>query len=322
MKKLNLDISRLIASLMVVAIHTYPLSSINGTLDYCFTRIICRISVPIFLMITGYYVLNKDIDYLKKYTIKIIKIYLISILIYIPINIYNGYINDFNIIKLIKDIFINGTFYTLWYFPALVLGLWITYYLIKKLNTKLVKIVLIILFIIGILGDGYYGLIKDIDILKQIYDVIFMVFDYTRNGLFYVPIFLYIGYQFNINKNDFKYNKYYIILFLILMVIEGIILYMFNIPKHNSMYIFLLPLSYFIFNTLINNKSSNKMARSLSTWIYILHPLFIVIIHFISKIIHINIYSNSILNYILVVFLTSTFIIIVNKLLQLIKKHI
>ena len=87
MKKLNLDISRLIASLMVVAIHTYPLSSINGTLDYCFTRIICRIAVPIFLMITGYYVLNKDIDYLKKYTIKILKIYLISILIYNPINI-------------------------------------------------------------------------------------------------------------------------------------------------------------------------------------------------------------------------------------------
>lgn len=58
-KKINIDILRLIASFMIVAIHIYPFVSKNEDVDYIITRVIFRIAVPFFLIITGYYILPK-----------------------------------------------------------------------------------------------------------------------------------------------------------------------------------------------------------------------------------------------------------------------
>ena len=55
----------------------------------------------------------------------------------------------------------------------------------------------------------------------------------------------------------------------------------------------------------MNNYASNKDIRSLGTYIYILHPFFIVIMHFVSKIIKLSILNNSLVNFILVALLTS-----------------
>ena len=142
--KMNLDIARFIASFIIVAIHIYPLSSFNEILDYMITRVLFRIAVPFFLMITGYYILTKsikDINILKNYTKKIIKLYLISIVIFLPINFYNHYFTNNNIYTILKDIFVNGTFYHLWYFPSLIMGIWLSYFLIKKVNKKIVPII-------------------------------------------------------------------------------------------------------------------------------------------------------------------------------------
>ena len=49
------------------------------------------------------------------------------------------------------------------------------------------------LYLIGLGGESYYGLISNIPVLSTFYRGIFQVFDYTRNGLFYVPLFLLLG---------------------------------------------------------------------------------------------------------------------------------
>ena len=53
----GLDLFRLAAALLVVAIHTSPLTSINGEADFFFTRVLARIAVPFFLMVTGHFML-------------------------------------------------------------------------------------------------------------------------------------------------------------------------------------------------------------------------------------------------------------------------
>ena len=320
MKKINIDTVKLIASFMIVAIHVYPLESINSNLDYIFTRILFRIAVPTFLMITGYFVLPKtssNVNYLKNYTKKILKLYIISIGLYIPLNIYMGYFNNNNLLIFVKDVFLNGTFYHLWYFPALLLGIWIDYFLIKIKNHKIIFFIVLILFFIGLFGDSYYNFISDISFFKKIYMHIFTIFDYTRNGLFYAPIFIYIGYLFNFSYQKKSYFSRIILLIIsiILLLIEGIILYFYNIPRHNSMYIFLIPTSIFLFSIILKNKTTrNIIYKNLSTWIYILHPLFIVGIRFLGKILNISIIvNNSIINYLLVLSSTIVFIIISKK---------
>lgn len=302
MKKLNIDILRLVSAFMIVAIHTYPLEFISNNVDFLVTRVLFRVAVPFFLMITGYFTLSKNNkDTLIKYTKKISLIYGISILLYLPINIYNGYFQNFNIFILLKELFLTGTFYHLWYFPALILGLWLCYFLINKLPLKKTLITVIILYIIGLLGDSYYGLISHIPIITVLYKPIFLLFDYTRNGLFYIPIFLLMGYLINKNIIKIPKEKYsYIFIFLITLILEGIITLKFNLYRHSSMYISLIPLMYLMFSYLMSNYSSNNNIRSLGTYIYILHPFFIVIMHFVNKVLKLSILNNSLVNFILV----------------------
>lgn len=323
LKKMNVDVWRFIASFLIVAIHISPFDKINPEFDFFFTRILGRIAVPLFLMITSYYILDqsfKDVGKLKDYTIKILKIYLSCILLYIPINIYMGKFSSINFIQMIKDVLINGTLYHLWYFPALILGLWITYYLIKKLGHKKAFVITIILYLIGLFGDSYYGITLMNGTLTNIYDVIFTVCDYTRNGLFLTPIFLCMGYMIKMNQKKKNFDLYWGLIFFLFMTIEGMILHRFDLQRHDSMYIFLVPFMYFLFKYLINNsKTSNKYLRELATGIYILHPLFIIAVRFIAESLGLEkvFILNNLILYLTVSFGTLIFMIIFEKLKRL-----
>ena len=50
-----LDDVRLLAAVLVVAIHTSPLASYSGTADFLLTRVVGRIAVPFFFMTTGHF---------------------------------------------------------------------------------------------------------------------------------------------------------------------------------------------------------------------------------------------------------------------------
>lgn len=318
LKKLNMDKFRILCAIFIIAIHTYPFVTVNQNLEIIFTHIICRVGVPFFLMVTGYFVLPKAINNKQKlveYTKKILKIYILSILLYLPINIYSGNISN-SILEIIKYIFINGTFYHLWYFPALILGIWIVYYLIKKLNKKTIVTILLVLYIIGLFGDSYYKLGNSINFVSLFYNVIFNIFDYTRNGLFYTPIFLYLGYAFNTRKLKIKNSLVLFIISLILMIIEGLIINHYHIQKHDSMYIMLIPVMIFLFSLILNTSTSNnKKLRNLSTIIYIIHPLIIVLVRLLSKVFSLEIMvTNSLVHFVLVTILSILFSIIYEKI--------
>lgn len=137
--KVGLDKFRIIATVLIIAVHTFPLVSINNTIDFIFTHSLCRIGVPFFFMATGFFILSKSLENKKvliSYIKKILIIYLICMLIYLPINIYSGQLKNLSFLQLILNITINGTFYHLWYFSALVLGIFIVYFLLKKLSLK------------------------------------------------------------------------------------------------------------------------------------------------------------------------------------------
>lgn len=65
--------------------------------------------------------------------------------------------------------------------------------LMKLLGNKGTGIAALILYVIGLFGDSYYGMIEEIPVLKSVYDGIFTVSSYTRNGIFYVSIFFGMG---------------------------------------------------------------------------------------------------------------------------------
>ncbi len=320
--KISMDRFKIITAILIIAIHIAPLSSINENIDFLFTHVICRIGVPFFLMVTGFFVLPKALENRKalvQYTIKIIKIYILCIIIYLPVNIYAKQLIGIGVLGILKKIFIVGTFYHLWYFPALILGIWITYFITKYFGKKKSIIIVFVLYTIGLFGDSYYGIIENITFIENIYQGIFDIFDYTRNGIFYVPMFLYLGYVAKDRKWQMsrKNNIFLILLFFILMIAEGIILRYFDLQRHDSMYIMLIPTMIFIFNFIIqNNQQNSKRLRNIATTIYVIHPMFIIIVRGIAKILHLQniLIDNSLIHYILVVILTVLFSICLEKI--------
>ena len=114
-----LDRFRLMAVLMVVCIHTSPLDSITPLGDFVLTRVFCRVAVPFFLMVSGHFLAAGQWRSLGRFWRKTLLLYGLSIALYLPLNWYTGSPSGWGWIKALLT---DGTFYHLWYFPALLLG--------------------------------------------------------------------------------------------------------------------------------------------------------------------------------------------------------
>ncbi|MBB6451671.1 serine/alanine racemase [Salirhabdus euzebyi] len=309
-----LDIFRVIAAFLVVAIHTSPLYTMNETADFVLTRIIGRIAVPFFIMVTGYFlytsIARRDKAYIKGFVLKIGAIYLISMILFLPINFYSGYMEE-NLLwgNLIKDILFDGTFYHLWYLPAMILGVLLVTSGIQRFGFTMSFLVAILLYGMGLLGDSYYGLVQQTHILTTFYDVIFTLFDYTRNGLFFVPIYLLLGMV--ISKSNKRISTKHIVIGLVVssvfLLIEGLLLNSLSWQRHDSMYILLVPCMYFLFLFLLQLPGKNtKTLRNLSLIIYLIHPWMIVLVRGFAKVIHQEqlFINNNFIHYLTVSFLS------------------
>lgn len=289
------DAFKWLAAFLVVAIHTSPLESIWPYGDFLLTRIAARLAVPFFFMLTGYFTVQ-----VKKTEKKLFLLYLGVTCLYLPVQIYKYMGGEtFTAGRILKDIFFDGTFYHLWYLPACMLGLALMTLLLKCGKENAVAIS-ILLYVIGLLGDSYFGLVRLSPILSKVYDGMFTCFSYTRNGIFMAPLFLILGRLFREQEKKGKQNKEKeLILFLcsfVLMIQEALLLHNTDWQKHDSMYLFLPLCSYHLFAFLrcVNERAlpserSGKRADSLwlkdPMYIYFLHPLVIILVRGCAKVI-------------------------------------
>lgn len=372
-QSIALDYCKLLMAFLVIAIHTSPLAGINATADFVLTRILARIAVPFFLMVSGFFLLpqylfekNTDSRPLHTFLKKTGLLYLAAVLLYLPVNFYAGHFQDAGIWDILRMLLFDGTFYHLWYLPAAMLGVLIACFLGKKLPFKAVLFVCLFLYLLGLTGDSYYGLVLTMPALKSFYDVLFCVFSYTRNGIFYAPIFLVIGAAlspkalphfmedtlrqvsgvapwrytiWHVAKWQFAKRHVAVGFFacLCVMIGEGLLLRHFNMQRHDSMYLALPPVMFFLFQWILAAAQGNsascadsschsdtdscscsdsrppllpsaktlriaKTLRTISACIYLLHPLFIILVRGFAKVLRLEsvLIDNSILHYIAV----------------------
>lgn len=275
-----LDLFRLAAVVLVVMIHTSPLSDVSATADFWLTRVLARIAVPFFLMTTGYFLARSDWKRIGHQIKKLCLLYAISILLYLPINLYAGAIHG--PVDLLKKLLIDGTFYHLWYFPATILGIVIAGRL-SRYGLRIALPVAALLYLIGLGGDSYYGLVSQVPMLDGVYNGIFALCDYTRNGLFYAPLFLLLGAAGWVWSRRFSLAG--LLLSLTAMSAEGLWLHSIGVQRHDSMYL-LLPLCMVcLFSLLLGvNRGECKGARTFSMMMYLIHPLCIVLIRGLAKV--------------------------------------
>lgn len=379
----GLDCFKLAAAFLVAAIHTSPFASFSTDADFIFTRVIARVAVSFFFMVTGYFLLpqyvfgrSMDMRPLMRSLKKLLYLYAAAVLLYLPVNLYAGQLQDLGVPAFFRMVLFNGTFYHLWYLPAAVFGVWIVWFLGRKLPYKVLLGISFVLYLIGLFGDSYYGAAEQVPVLVKAYDVLFVVSSHTRNGLFYAPIFLvmgaglsrrkptggdegchgaaagkgigrgkhageeecegrrestgekecvergaYIGKEEHAERREdvgkkervgrgvctgrgrIAVNMTGFILSAVLMTAEGLWLRRLNLQRHDSMYIMLPPVMFFLFQILLAVRCKPmKSLRTISTWIYLLHPLCIILVRGGAKAVHMEglFVENSLVHYLAV----------------------
>lgn len=294
----GLDWFRLIAAFLVVANHTSPLLSFDGTADFVLTRVLARLAVPFFLMVSGYFVFSRYAGDERagpgpflKFLRGTALLYGVAIVLYLPLTIYNGSLLEGNLAaNIAKALFFNGTFYHLWYLPAALIGGLIVWLLLKAVKPPVALGIALALYVVGLLGDSYYGAAQAVPALNTAYDALFIVFDYTRNGFFLAPVFLVMGAMVGRRDRAQEASDGPGILtrgvalagFLVTlgaMVAEGLLLDANEMQRHDSMYILLLPCLFFLFRFLLTFEGRvPALLRPMSMAIYIIHPMVIVLV--------------------------------------------
>lgn len=323
----GIDHFRQVAALLIVGIHTYPLSSINENLNFLIINVFARIAVPFFLMVTGYFLLPQYISKEKcsaEPLIRFIKktglFYAIATLLYLPLSIYAGYYSGSAIAAdIVRNIIFDGTFYHLWYLPASIIGVSLICLLGRKLSIKPIIGIAALLYLFGLLGDSYYGLAVKVPFLKNVYDAGFRVFSYTRNGLFYAPIFLAMGAMIakTQRNTDIRACLLGFAASLTVMLAEGMVLHSSGLQRHDSMYIALLPCMFFLFRLLLFRKGKTRpILRDITMWVYILHPIFIVAVRGVAKATGLTrwLVDNSVIHYLAVSLLSIIVSVMIAKL--------
>lgn len=329
MKKQNIGINnfRVIAAIMVVAIHCYPFRSFFPLADMVFTLTLFRIAVPFFFMVSGFYILGqyeerknyatrqKVINFIKKQ----LKVYALVSVLYLPLSLYTKTISlSMPLKNILQGIFFESFMYHLWYFPALILGTSIVAFLLQIIDIKWVLAITGLLYIIGLGGDSWSGVFGNIEMLKPLYKYIFIVFGGTRNGIFFAPLYLSVGTFLYHRKDRFGEHKksrwFVLIISLVCLLVEGYVLQTFFAPNHTSMYLFLPLVMLSLFPIIYRWHPKHKIANAdyLSFGIYVLHPYSIAIIHFAAK--KIQILNNSLLFFIVVLFITTSIVLVVSWL--------
>ena len=326
----GIDYFRCVAAFLVIAIHTSIFTTYSKQFDMMATRIIARIAVPFFFATTGFFLspsYSKDNSRLAKLVKKMSVIYAFSIIIYIPINIYNGYFStEYLLPNIIKDIVFDGTMYHLWYFPAVIIGATIVWFLTKKFGIKRTFAVTLFLYAVGIFGDSLYGVSQKIPFAECFYRHIFEVSDYTRNGIFFAPVFITVGAIISdrsVSISALKCAAGFVISF-IFMLAEGIIVHRAGLVRHDSMYIFLIPCTYYLFSLLTFWRGERKASlRTFSLVVYIIHPLMIVAVRLLAKLTGTQeiFIENSIGHYFAVSVFSAVFSLIFTLLCQKVKRR-
>ena len=278
----GIDWLRLAAAILVIAIHTSPLADFSETGDFILTRVLARIAVPFFFITSGYFLLSRYHDSdrkLRHFLKKTGWIYGASILLYLPLNFRNGYFSQSQLLpELLKDLIFDGTMYHLWYLPASMLGMLIAWKLVEKLDFSKGLVMALLLYLVGLFGDSYYVVVEKLPLLKAFYDRLFELFDYTRNGLFFAPVFLMLG-GFIADERRKLSSVEAGVGFLIsmgLLLAEALILHRQGFQRHDSMYVFLLPAMYFLFHLVLLWKGRRiPLLRPASLVVYLIHPLVI-----------------------------------------------
>ncbi len=298
-----IDIMKILCALLIVCAHFISENAtgrINRYIDYASS--IYVIVVPFFFFCGGYFLFQKIIanpdaakNNIKGYIKRIMLMYGVWSAIYILFTLLKwirfGVSSD-EVVKYIVNSLLYSTYKTIWFLPAMCIGVLMTYILGRKIGYIKTMYISFVFYLIGALGVSYSFLITSNQMLKGILDTYNYWFESARNGVFNAFPFIAMG-AYMAKKNasetsepDNKNNliKYFILCccFAVAFIIEAFVIKLkFNAVNANTL-IMLIPFTWcFVgFGLSVRMPANNctKWMRKMSSAIFVCQRVFLTAI--------------------------------------------
>ena len=271
-------------AIAVILVHSGRLTSYEP-LHFGLKSMLGRLAVPFFIVCASFFLKHSlgNSQKMKAYLVKIVKTYLFWSFVYLPyawlfFSSLRLPVYLFPAGVLIALIYL-GMCYQLWYIPAFLLGLFLVNQLVKRLGMVWTGFLALLLYCWGLI-ETYSAYLDTTSLLKgyQLYSNLFFT---ARNGLFYTPIFIYMGYYLydHFHAQAFRiYRWQKLALAFGLLCLEGIIIFQHEGIDKN--FFFLLPfVTVYLVNACLRSsflKSYDlQYLKQMSIALYFSHPIFI-----------------------------------------------
>lgn len=279
-------------SILVILVHSGRLFS-QDVIHFTFKSFLGRMAVPYFLICTAFFLRGRIQQGLcnHSYFRKLIKKYSMWTIIYLPYGYF--FFESLNIAKIyllpgfIVAFLYLGMSHTLWYIPAVILGWVIIQGLLKYVGTRGTFITVVVLYCIGAVET--YSVFIQSTKFYPLMSTYMSIFQTTRNGLFYTPVYLLAGYLLYDYFNTDLFTKsrgLKYILFLLLLALENVLIY-FNQGLDKNFFLLAPLCAVFLFNWSIRTSLFKEYRLSplkqLSVYYFFLPPLFIGIVSYCLK---------------------------------------
>lgn len=285
-----INIMKMICVMLIICMYTSMFSSLSKIMDFIIVQLFAKIAFPLFFIYASFFFFRK-IDFsiplsnyqnkkrLYAYLIKVVKLYILWTILYLPFTITNWLEEGFTLMNLIyylRDFLFVGSQPHLWIFPALLFAIVLVYNLLQRLKTSEVFIIAFIAYLMGMLFNVYGDFLMDIPFIANIIESYDNVFSTTVNGLFYAFIFVVLGMKLSLKRIPLKISNIVVRLtiFIVFYLVEVTLLSWLEYANiHTFMYLSLLPLSYFLFLLLMQyqGSKSNQWISNFTLLVYLIH---------------------------------------------------
>ena len=288
----SLDIMKFIMAMLILTQHTCnEWAHSTGLLHDLFG--LGNFAVPFFFACSGFLFfsklnsldLNEQKAYYKKWSFRIGKMYLVWSLIYFCF-VLAKWTNEGlcieQFIQYLHRALVFSTYATIWFLPALWIGVSVCYWLKNRFNFKQFSAIVITLLVIGNIFGSYSNIIIREPIIESFYNWYMEIFITWRNGLFngvpyvFIGILLSEGYGKNISKRTSILNMS---IFGILFLAEAFAITRLKLSSATDMGFMMFPAIFFMMNVIIqiNLKEKNIWIhlRNLSMLIFLGQRLFL-----------------------------------------------
>lgn len=252
---------KFIMALLVVAIHVEPFT---GDIAFYYNNCLARIADPMFFTLSAYFLFDKllasnwDSSVFMKQIKRLLKYYGVWLVIYSPVILSRTWertdsIFDF-IWQVVKQVFLSGPYGALWFLPALLLGLILTYVVGKRTSPLFCMVISFPFFLLSVVQMEYFALVKDVAWLTTINDFFVDIFGWLGNGVNFGWFFCSMGLFIASNKEkqrNFGVDVRDIIIFFSVLIMECTLIREYSLGISYGVMFTLIPVTYYLMQVIL-----------------------------------------------------------------------